>query len=211
MNFTMTGKLMMYGDAGTFAAGTLSPATTGVEQPPGFVNTSMSLYESSYGALSATAAYTGSIFNAMTVSLNNDVAIRENVSSETGYDVSYITGRSSSMTFNPDAKIQSSSYDIWDDFLSGQQTDMINTIGSAAGNKFTMRIPYAQFSGVADGNRDEVMVFDSTTNMTGGDMGESVQQTFDTTMDTDTDLGSNILDPRLGTNNEFHLILHGNA
>lgn len=207
MNFTMTGKVLIYGD--TALANT--PSTTGVEQPPAFVNTSMSLYESSYGAVTATAPYTGSIFNALTFSLNNDVTLRENVSSSTGYDVSYITGRSSSLTFNPDAKVQSSSYDIWDRFLSGEQTDMINTIGSGAGNKFTMRMPYAQFDGVTDGNRDEVMVFDSTCNLTGGDMGESIQQTFNATETSTLATSSNILDPRLGTNNEFHLILHGNA
>ena len=88
---------------------------------------------------------------------------------------------------------------------------MINTVGTAAGNKFTLRVPYAQFEGIADGNRDEVMVFDSTTNMTGGDMGESIQQTFDTAESGTLASSSNILDPRLGTNNEFHLILHGNA
>ena len=207
MNFTMTGKVMMYGDTGL----TSTPSTTGVEQPPAFVNTSMSLYESSYGATSDTARYTDSIFNSLTVSLNNDVTLRENVSNSTGYDCSYITGRSSMMSFNPDAKVMSTSYDIWDRFLSGEQTDMINTIGTAAGNKFTLRVPYAQFDGIADGNRDEVMVFDSTTNATGGDMGESIQQTFDTAESATLADSSNILDPRLGTNNEFHLILHGNA
>jgi len=207
MNFTMTGKLYGYGDS----AVAVSPTTTGVEQPPGFTNVNLGLYESSYGATNVEATpYTGSIFNAMTMNLSNEVTIRENVSNSTGYDCAYITGRASSMTFNPDAKIQTGTYEIFERFLSGEQTGVEFTMGSTAGNKFRFRAPFAQFSGIADGNRDEVTVYDSTTTLTGGDMGESVQQDYADLSDGDVEDGSNILDPRLGTNNEFHLILEGN-
>jgi hypothetical protein len=77
--------------------------------------------------------------------------------------------------------------------------------GNGDGNSFLFRVPAMQFSGVADGNREEVMVLDSTTSLTGGDMGASCLQTITST---DTDAADNVaIDPRLGTDNEFTLVL----
>ena len=135
----------------------------------------------------------------MNVNIANEVTVRENVDAGSGYDVAYITGRNPSMTFNPDATrlaVAGEKADLMDRFLSGESTRASLTVGSDAGNKFLFKMPALQFTGLADGNRDEVMVLDSTTSLTGGDYGSSVQDRADGANSTTTN-------QRLGTDNEF--------
>ena len=193
MNFTFTGRLNQYTEGGTF-----TPTADTEDIPPAFTGVSLGIGESSYGATDA-AAYTSTIFNTMNVNISNEITVRENVDTSSGYDVAFITGRSPSMTFNPDAvrvATAGNNADFWDRFLSGEITRARLTVGSAAGNSFLFRMPACQFTGVTDGNRDEVMVLDSTTTLTGGDYGSSVQDRADGSDSTTTN-------ERLGTDNEF--------
>ncbi len=209
MNFTFTGKLEKYSD--TSSVSPRSGTSGSIQPPPGCTDFNLEIYNGAYG-LANDDKYTGAVFNAMTLNLGNEVTIRENMSDSTGYDAAYITGRSTSLTFNPDADVMSSNYDFWGRFLSGETTSMEWTVGEETparacggngnGNSFYFRIPAMQFSGIADGNRDEVMVLDSTTTLTGGDMGESMLEG-----PASADLTSTPIDPRLGTDNEFTLLL----
>ena len=193
LNFTFTGRLNQYAEGGTF---TPTSGTLGI--PPAFTGVDLGVGESTYGATDA-AAYGSSIFSTMNINIGNDIVVRENVDVASGYDVAYITGRNPSMTFNPDAVRVTSAgnqADFFDRFLSGETTRARLTVGSDAGNKFHFRMPALQFTGIADGNRDEVMVLDSTTTLTGGDYGSSVQERVDSA-------NSTVTNPRLGTDNEF--------
>jgi len=192
MNFTFTGRFNGYTEGGTF-----TPTAEGRPIPPSFVGCSLGIGESSYGVTDS-ATYTSSIFNAMTIGLGNEITVREDVSAASGYNVAYITGRTPTMTFNPDAvrDFSANPYaDLWDRFLSGETMRGNLTVGSTSGNKFLFKFPAAQFSGITEGNRDEVVIWDSTTTLTGGDYGSSVQDI--------TGALSTVTDPRLGTNNEF--------
>ena len=205
MNFTFTGRFNQYAEGGSFA-----PTAEGRPLPPSFIGVSLGISESTYGSTDA-ATYDNTIFNSMTIGLNNDLTVRESVSAASGYQVAYITGRSPSMTFNPDAVrdfTTNPAADLWDRFLSGETTRGRLKVGTALdsvgnGNTFVFKFPAAQFTGLTEGNRDEVVVWDSTTTLTGGDYGSSVQQT-DTSGDGLLDhADSTVTDSRLGTNNEF--------
>ena len=193
MNFSFSGRLNQRAETNTF-----TPTADTEDLPPAFVGVSLGIGDSSYGATDA-ADYTTSIFSTMNVNIANEVTVRENVDAGSGYDVAYITGRNPSMTFNPDATrlaVAGTQTDLMDRFLSGESTRARLTVGSAAGNKFLFKMPALQFTGLADGNRDEVMVLDSTTSLTGGDYGSSVQDRTDGAASTTTN-------QRLGTDNEF--------
>ena len=220
MNFTFTGKLEKYDDSGTAATATGEE----IQAPPGCTDFDLTIYNYGYASDAAVRGnedpYTSTIFNAMTLNLGNEVTIRENMSDSTGYDAAYITGRSTSLTFNPDAVAVGGTYAnspgaFWDRFFGGYTLSMLWTIGAKTadqaaagtgdGNSFLFRVPAMQFDGIADGNRDEVMVLDSTTALTGGDMGESCQQSITSTT---TTAASNVaINPRIGTDNEFTLVL----
>ena len=199
MNFTFTGRMSNYTTTGTSNDAPQIAATT---VPPAFVGVSLGIQDTSYAANSA-ADYTGSIFSTMNINLGNEITVRESSSAASGYDVAYITGRAPSATFNPDAVVEgtgSGEFPFWDQFLAGDVTRAKLTVGSTAGNKFMMKMPAMQFTGIADGNRDEVYVYDSTTNLTGGDYGSSIQQSASAAATASTQTN-----PRLGTNNEFVL------
>lgn len=197
MNFTFTGRFNGYTEGGTF-----TPTAEGRPIPPSFVGVALGIGESTYGVTPA-AAYADTIFNSMTIGLGNEITVREDVSTASGYNVAYITGRSPSMTFNPDAVRATNQADLWDRFLSGETTRGRLTVGSTAGNQFLFKFPAAQFSGLSEGNRDEVVIWDSTTTLTGGDYGSSVQERDVTGDGSATALASTVTNPRLGTNNEF--------
>lgn len=194
MQFTFTGSLVEFND-GTTAP---TPSATVLEVAPSVVGLSMSLGASSYGDANA-AYYDGTVFSTFSLNLNNDVVLRDSLSDSTGYESAYISSRNPTITFNPDARDQSTSYDFWSKLLSGDQTHMEWTLGTAdTGNAFRFKVPSAQFDQVGDGNRDNVMTFDSTVTLTGGDMGSSVIQEPD-----DTGTASNLINKRLGRDNEF--------
>ena len=195
MNFTFTGRMSNYTATGTSNDAPQIAATT---VPPAFVGVSLGIQDTSYAANSA-ADYTGSIFSTMNINLGNEMAVRESSSAASGYDVAYITGRTPTATFNPDAVLEAT-FPFWDQFLAGDVTRAKLTVGATAGNKFMMKMPAMQFTGIADGNRDEVFVYDSSTNLTGGDYGSSIQQSASAAAAASTQTN-----PRLGTNNEFVL------
>ena len=194
MNFTFTGRLKGYEEGVTF-----TPTAEGRPIPPAFVGADMTIQESTYGASSA-AAVSGQIFNSLTINMGNEMVVRENVEVASGYASCYITGRMPTMTWNPDA-VLAGTYDYWERFLVGDMSRMKLAVGSTSGNKFQFKMPAVQFSGISEGNRDEVVVYDTTSTLTGGDYGSSVQQASN---DTATAVGT-ALNARLGTNNEFCL------
>ena len=193
MNFTFTGRLKGYAESGT-----LTPTAQGRPIPPAFTGVNLAMQQSGYASSGTDSSpVSDQIFNSMTINLGNEVTVRENVEVATGYDAAYITGRTPTLTFNPDA-VKSSTYDYWEQFLAGDTNRMSMQLGTAgSGNSFLFKMPAVQFAGIADGNRDEVVVFDSTCNLTGGDYGSSVQEI--------TGANSTVTDARLGTNNEFVL------
>ena len=191
MNFTFMGRLKGYAESGT-----PTPTAQGRPIPPAFVGVDMTIQQSDYGGSSTdSSGVADQVLNSMTINLGNEITIRENVEVATGYDVAYITGRTPTMTFNPDATL-SSTYDYWQRLLAGETNRVSMQVGTAgSGNSFLFKMPAAQFTGIADGNRDEVVVYDGTCTLTGGDYGSSVQEI--------TGANSTVTNARLGTNNEF--------
>lgn len=138
--------------------------------PPAWTNTGMEI--APVEAMSAN--YAGSIFNSMTLSTGNEVVVRENTNSADGYQSAIIQGRTPTLTWNPDAELAATNNDFWSYFLAGTPTRMRWTLGDTTTNKVDFRVSAAQFTGISDGNRDTVEVYDSTTLLTGGNFGSSV-------------------------------------
>ena len=196
MNFTFTGRLSNITDVG---ADNDAPVAATMTTPPAMTGVSFDIQDSSYGSSSA-LEYNNSIFSTMSINMGNEVTCRTSTTGSTGYQPAHITGRAPTMTFNPDA-VTEGTFGFWDQFLSGDVTRGEIKLGTAAGTgRFMFRMPAMQFSGISDGSRDEVMVYDSTTNLTGGDYGSSIIVEHTSTSATSAQLST-----RLGTNNEFFL------
>jgi len=161
-----------------------------MQVPPAWINTGLQFGLSDV----ASANYTGALFNAMTFTLGNEVAMHENTNVRSGYKSAIIQSRSPQLTFNPDM-VLSTAYDFWNAFLSGAQSRLRWTLGSSAGNKVEFRCAAAQFTGITDGERDTISVLDSTTMLTGGSYGSSLLSD-----------GGTQTSSTLGADNEFQLL-----
>ena len=196
MNYTFTGRL---GDITDVGADNDAPVAATMTTPPAMRGVSFDIQDSSFDSNSA-LEYDSSIFSTMSINMGNEITARTATTPTSGYKPAYITGRAPTMTFNPDA-VTETNFAFWDQFLSGDVTRGELKVGSAvATGRFLFRMPAMQFSGIADGNRDEVFVYDSTTNLTGGDYGSSIIVEH-----TSVSANSTQLSERMGTNNEFFL------
>ena len=209
MNFTFMGKVYQYRE------NTLPvPTAEGRPIPPAFVGVDMAVQDSNYGVTS-TDAFTGQVFSTFNLNLGNEVILREDADSgNSGYLTGWITGRTPTATWNPDAVLadsgvapSTSTINFWDRFITGETIRSKFTVGSTAGNQFVFKMPAMQFTGLADGNRDEVVVYDSTTTLTGGDYGSSVQDRGVASSGGVDDISSTVTNARLGTNNELVLFI----
>lgn len=167
LNFTFSGVLNNYTESGSTPADHSYTA----EVPPAWINTGLKMQADTDNA---TAYWEGALLNSMTFTMGNEITVREDTNDASGYHIAIITGRSPQLTFNPDAVLASGNYDMWDKFLSGSPTKMRWSVGSTAGNRMDFRVTSAQFTGVADGDRDSVSILDSTTMLTGGSFGSSI-------------------------------------
>jgi hypothetical protein len=185
VNFTFQGVLNSYTEGSD-----PTDYTYDMQVPPAWINTSLE-----FGPAGVRAAnYTGALFNAVSFTAGNELVLREDTNNAKGAKAAIITGRSPLLTFNPDM-VLSSAYDFWDKFLSGDQSRMRWSIGSTAGNTVEFRVAAAQFTGIADGERDSVSILDSTTNLTGADYGSSLLSDEGTQTST-----------QLGADNEFVIL-----
>ena len=166
INFTFQGVFDTYNESGS----DITDYGYTMEVPPAFINAGMSLGKSAIRSGLAT----GSLFNALTFTLGNETVVREDTNDADGMTSAIITGRAGTLTFNPDNALQPALHDEWEQFLSGNCSRVRWSYGSTAGNRVDFRVSNAQFTGVADGERDTVSVLDSTTNMTGGTYGSSL-------------------------------------
>jgi len=109
------------------------------------------------------------------------------------------------MTWNPDAVLQSGSagneYAFWSRFLIGETSRVLLNVGTDAGNKFLFKLPAIQFTGIAEGDRDSVVVYDTTSTATGGEYGSSVAQIWTD----ESTLAGGALSAKMGVDNEFVL------
>jgi hypothetical protein len=166
INFTFTGVLASYTESGS----TPVDHSYTAELPPAFLNASLKVGDDT----AMVAYYAGALFNSIGLSSGNEVTVREDTNDATGYQAAVITGRTPTMSFNPDAVIGSTDHDFWGNFLSGTPMRMRWSVGSTAGNRVDFRVTSGQFTGIADGERDTVSVLDSTTTLTGGTFGSSI-------------------------------------
>jgi len=165
INFTFQGYL----NSVTDAANPSNHIYT-AEVPPAWINTGLGVGDDT----GTTALWSGSLFNSMTFTLGNEMTVRENTNAIKGFQHAIITDRNPQLTWNPDAVVASGNYDIWDTFLAGQPMRMRWSLGTAVGNRVDFRVTSAQFTGVADTDRDTVTVYDTTTQLTGGSFGSSL-------------------------------------
>lgn len=187
INFTFSGVLNAYNESGSYP----NDHNYTAEVPPAWISTGMKVGEDT----AASAYWDSALFNAITLTMGNEVVIREDTNDAKGYQHAVITGRNPELTWNPDAVNSTGNYDFWDKFLAGKPARLRWSVGSTAGNQIDFRVSSAQFSGIADGDRDSVSILDTTTMLTGGSFGSSIMTA-----------GGAPSNSTLGADNEFQIL-----
>ena len=167
--FTMTGILHNIASGASPVGVTVAKAN-----PPVFVNAGLRLKENT-----GTTDFTGALFEQMTLDVGNEVVIRRDANSSSGWKAAQIVGRNPTLTINPDAiaggNTTASVFDFFQKWVAGTECRASWQVGLGLdGNSYHFKAPALQFTGVADGDRDNFMVFDCSAALTGGSYGDSV-------------------------------------
>jgi len=185
MSYTFDGIQTSYTDGALLTAAAIQE---GQYQPKAFFSaaTTFSVTDgtNNYGTGVTDAA---GPLNSMTLALGNDLMLRENsLAAAGGLDYAVITDRSPTGSFNPD-ELLSATYDWISSFTGGTTNTMRVIQGTTSGNIFEFHVPGIVFSGMSDGDREGIFIWDASFDMSGGN--------YDT-LPTETP----------GTDNEFVLI-----
>jgi len=114
-----------------------------------------------------TLSHANARFNSLAIDMASAAVVRDNSNKATGLQSCVIDGREPSLTFNPD-KIDEAVYPFYDNWLNGTTARASWRLGSTSGNKIEFRAPATQFSGIAEGTRDQRQILDATAMLTGG-------------------------------------------
>lgn len=142
-----------------------------------------------YGKDTGAGTLVGALNN-IRMSSGNTLVMRENSLSASGFSFAYITDRKPGGSFNPD-EVSEAEFSFVNAFINGETLRakaMIGANTTGDGNSIDLIAPGLVFSGLADGDRDGLNIFDASFDLTGGD--------YDSSATTEIP----------GTDNEFTLI-----
>ena len=105
---------------------------------------------------------------AFNVNMNNSLVQRDCMKATEGVGDIIITERKVGGSLNPDMFL-ASEYDVWSKFTSGTPEQIAGTLGTQAGNRFSITIPQAQYNGIGIGDRDSIRIFDISFDAIGQD------------------------------------------
>jgi hypothetical protein len=177
MNFTFTGVLDRFDNNES----SIASVAYGHKVAPVFSGAAFGIN----AVTGAAALISSSIFSTLSIDMGNELVYRDDANAADGVKEVSISGRAPTMSFNPDADLAGSgSYASWiSDFVTGALGRAEFRLGAAAedGNSFLFKMPALQWTGVADGDRDNITVYEGSANLTGGDNGDSCRSSADGT------------------------------
>jgi hypothetical protein len=175
MNFTFTGVLDRFDNNESSITG----ASGGNKVAPVFSGAGFGI--NAVG----TALDTSAIFSTLSIDMGNELIYRDDANAADGVKEVSIAGRAPTMSFNPDADLAGhGAYATWmSDFVTGALARAEFRLGAAAedGNSFLFKMPALQWTGIADGDRDNLTVYEGSANLTGGTNGDSCRSSSDGT------------------------------
>jgi len=171
--FKFTGIVESYGDVAM-----PTNANESHYLPPTFLGKDIRFREidgsKTYGKDTGSSVNVGALNN-VRYSSGNNIVMRENSLSSSGYSFAYITDRKPGGSFNPD-EVSESEFSFINAFINGRSIRGKALFGSNStgdGNSIDIITPGMVFSGMADGDRDGINIFDASFDLTGGDYDSS--------------------------------------
>jgi len=144
LHFEFTGADFSVTD-GTMLSGVTYEST----KPPAFLSATFTI--DSYAAL----------IGMLEINMNNEINLRKDANSDSGYKSAVITGRKPTMTMDPE-HVTVATYDFFGKLRSGNEGSLSLVLGSTAGNICTITAPKVQYTGISDDVRDGIRVLGIT-------------------------------------------------
>ena len=144
LHFEFTGADFSVTD-GTMLSGVTYEST----KPPAFLSATFTI--DSYAAL----------IGMLEINMNNEINLRKDANSDSGYKSAVITGRKPTMTMDPE-HVTVATYDFFGKLRSGNEGSLSLVLGSTAGNICTISAPKVQYTGISDDVRDGIRVLGIT-------------------------------------------------
>jgi len=138
LHFEFTGADFSVTD-GTMLSGVTYEST----KPVAFLSATFSI--DSYSAL----------IGLLEINMNNEVNLRKDANSDSGYKSAVITGRKPTMTMDPE-HVTVATYDFFGKLRSGNEGSLSLVLGSTAGNICTIKAPKVQYINISDDVRDGI-------------------------------------------------------
>ena len=138
LHFEFTGADFSVTD-GTMLSGVTYEST----KPVAFLSATFSI--DSYSAL----------IGVLEINMNNEVNLRKDANSDSGYKSAVITGRKPTMTMDPE-HVTVATYDFFGKLRSGNEGSLSLVLGSTAGNICTIKAPKVQYINISDDVRDGI-------------------------------------------------------
>jgi len=145
LHFEFTGSDFSVTDGAMFTSGVTYEST----KPPAFLSATLTI--DSYSAL----------IGLLEVNMNNEVNLRKDVNSQSGYKSALITNRKPTMTIDPE-QVLAATYDFYGKLRSGNEGSLSLVLGSATGNICTITASKVQYTGISDDVRDGIRVLGIT-------------------------------------------------
>lgn len=110
--------------------------------------------------LSSSVGTYAAVITKLEMKLNNQLAMPGDINGADGFSEIRITGRDINGSLDPEATLVATK--AWEAILEGGTQQAIDTgvIGSSAGNRTQLQIPYAYFNSIAPGDRDKIRTYD---------------------------------------------------
>ena len=138
LHFEFTGADFSVTD-GTMLSGVTYEST----KPVAFLSATFSI--DSYSAL----------IGVLEINMNNEVNLRKDANTDSGYKSAVITGRKPTMTMDPE-HVTVATYDFFGKLRSGNEGSLSLVLGSTAGNICTIKAPKVQYINISDDVRDGI-------------------------------------------------------
>lgn len=139
LHFEFTGADFSITDGSMLSSGVAYEST----KPPAFLSATFTI--DSYAAL----------IGMLEINMNNEINLRKDANSDSGYKSAVITGRKPTMTMDPE-HVTVATYDFFGKLRSGNEGSLSLVLGSTAGNICTITAPKVQYIDISDDVRDGI-------------------------------------------------------
>lgn len=99
-----------------------------------------------------------------TVTMANDVQIKDNINASNAYAGAQIVGRKPTVSFDPEAVLEAS-HPFWGNLSSGEELTFAVRVGTKKGNVVRFEAPNVQYTNLGYGNRNSQRTYDVTANV----------------------------------------------